>query len=53
LTGKRNWIVSIVLILVFSTIMILVIDLDRPWGGFLTVSQKPMIDLINSFSTFK
>jgi hypothetical protein len=53
LTGKRNWIVSIVFILVFSAIMILVIDLDRPWGGFLTVSQQPMIDLINSFSTFK
>jgi hypothetical protein len=51
--GKRNWIVCIALILVFSTIMLLVIDLDRPWGGFLKVSQQPMIDLINSFSSFK
>jgi hypothetical protein len=53
ISGKRNWIISIVLILVFSTIMLLVIDLDRPWDGLLTVSQQPMIDLVNSFSNFK
>ena len=53
LSGRRNWIVSIALILVFSSIMLLVIDLDRPWGGFLRVSQQPMIDLIDSFSSFK
>jgi hypothetical protein len=53
LSGHRNWIVSIALILVFSSIMLLVIDLDRPWGGFLRVSQQPMIDLINGLGSFK
>ena len=51
--GKINWVITVMLILVFSTIMMLVIDLDRPWGGLLRVSQQPMIDLINSFSSFK
>jgi hypothetical protein len=53
MSGKRNWIIALALILVYSTIITLVIDLDRPWGGALTVSQQPMIDLINSFSSFK
>ena len=53
LSGRRNWIVSIALIMVFSSIMLLVIDLDRPWGGLLRVSQQPMIDLISGLSSFK
>jgi len=53
ISGKRNWIISMVLILVFSTIMLLVIDLDRPWDGLLTVSQQPMIDLVNSLISFR
>jgi len=53
INGKRNLIVTFVLILTFSGIMLLIIDLDRPWGGVLRVSQQPMIDLINSFASFK
>jgi hypothetical protein len=53
LSEKRNWVITVVLVLIFSTIMLLIIDLDRPWGGFLTVSQQPMVDLINSFKSFK
>jgi len=53
INGKRGLIVRIILILIFSTIMILIIDLDRSWGGLLRVSQQPMIDLINSFDQFK
>jgi len=51
--GKRNLIVTLVLILIFSSVMLLIIDLDRSWGGFLRVNQQPMIDLINSFANFK
>jgi len=33
--------------------MMLVVDLDRSWGGLIKVSQQPMIDLINSFSGYR
>jgi len=33
--------------------MLLIIDLDRSWGGILRVNQQPMIDLINSIANFK
>jgi len=51
--GKRNLIVVLGLILIFSSVMLLIIDLDRSWGGFLRVSQQPMIDLISSFANIK
>jgi hypothetical protein len=51
--GYRDLFATIVLIMIFSGIMLLIIDLDRPWGGLLRVSQQPMQDLINSFSGFK
>ena len=53
INGNRNLIATLVLILIFSAIMLLIIDLDRPWGGVLRVSQQPLIDLIGSLSTFK
>ena len=53
ISGKRNLIVTVILIFIFSTIMLLIVDLDRSWGGLLRVSQQPMIDLINSFSSYK
>jgi hypothetical protein len=53
ISGQRDWIVTLTLILIFSAIMLLIVDLDRPWGGWLRVSQQPMIDLIGGFSSFK
>jgi hypothetical protein len=53
INGKRDLIVTLVMILVFSVVMLLIIDLDRSWGGFLRVNQQPMIDLINSFKNFQ
>ena len=53
INGKRDLIVTLVLVLIFSGIMLLIIDMDRPWGGALRVSQQPMIDLIASFASFK
>ena len=52
-SGKRDLIVTFVLIVIFSGIMLLIIDLDRPWGGLLRVSQQPILDLISSFNSFK
>jgi hypothetical protein len=53
ITGQRDIIVTVVLIFIFSTIMLLIIDLDRSWAGFLRTSQQPMIDLVRSFGTFR
>jgi hypothetical protein len=45
LTDTRNWIARTVLVACFATVMLLVVDLDRPWEGSLRVNQQPMIDL--------
>jgi hypothetical protein len=53
INGKRNWIVALALILIFSGVMWLIVDLDRPWGGLLRVNQQPIIDLINSLGNYQ
>ncbi|WP_168190696.1 bestrophin-like domain [Salinimonas iocasae] len=45
LTRRRSPVTAIVLIGVLAAVITLIIDLDRPQGGFLTVSQQPLIDL--------
>jgi hypothetical protein len=47
LTGERSWAVIILLVLVFTTVIHLIADLDRPQAGILQVSQQAMIDLVN------
>jgi len=47
LTGQRSWPVIILLVLVFTAVILLIADLDRPQAGLLKVSQQAMIDLIN------
>jgi hypothetical protein len=37
---------AVVLILVMATVLTLIVDLDRPRSGFLTVSQAPLVDLV-------
>lgn len=44
LAGKRSIYASLALILTFSSVLILIRDLDNPMAGWLTVSQQPMID---------
>ena len=53
ISGQRDIVVTFALILIFTGVMLLIIDLDRPWGGLLRVSQQPMQDLIASLSSFK
>lgn len=45
LAGSRGMLTAIVLVLVLGAVLTLVVDLDRPRDGFLTVNQQPMIDL--------
>ena len=43
--GKRNYYSALSVILVFTVVMMLIIDLDRPQEGLLRVSQQALIDL--------
>ena len=45
LVGKRSWPACVVLVVTFSTVMLLVADLDRPFEGSLTANQQSMIEL--------
>src|SRR6185369_11360805 len=45
LTGKRNYFVTGALVLAFSSVMLLIIDLDRPHEGLLKVNQQVLVDL--------
>ena len=42
---KRSFPTALGMILVLGAVITLVIDLDRPREGFLTVNQQPLIDL--------
>ncbi len=39
---RRNWLSILVLVLVFSVVLTLIVDLDRPTQGLLTVNQQAM-----------
>jgi hypothetical protein len=45
LTGRRDLLSAIVLIVALGAVLTLVVDLDRPREGFVQVSQQPIIDL--------
>ena len=46
LTGDGERGSKLLMALLIATVLILVIDLDRPYRGLVTVSQQPMLDLI-------
>ncbi len=41
--------ISLLLILTFSSVIVLIVDLDRPQAGFIKVSQQSLIDLVDKF----
>ena len=45
LTGRRDVLSAVVLVVALGAVLILVVDLDRPREGFVQVSQQPIIDL--------
>jgi hypothetical protein len=51
LTGIRSWAVTILLVIVFTTVITLIADLDRPQSGLIHVSQQPLIDLLNTIGS--
>jgi len=51
LTGTRNWVVTLLLMIVFTAVLVLIADLDRPQVGWVQVSQQPLLDLLNKIGT--
>jgi hypothetical protein len=49
--GKRNYFSALSVILIFTVVMMLIIDLDRPQEGLLKVSQQALIDLQRQMSS--
>ena len=45
LTRRRSPITATMLIIILGAVITLVVDLDRPQGGFLTINQQPLLDL--------
>ena len=50
-TGKRNIFSTLVLIGIFTIVMMLIVDLDRPEDGFLQVSQEALAELQRQIGT--
>jgi RsiW-degrading membrane proteinase PrsW (M82 family) len=42
--GQRHRVVTTILFALLALALLLILDLDRPWSGGITVSQQPMID---------
>jgi hypothetical protein len=45
LTRRRSPLTAVVMIVVLGAVITLVVDIDRPGDGFVTVSQQPILDL--------
>jgi hypothetical protein len=50
LVGARGFFVIIPLAIMFSVVLLLIMDLDRPQEGSLKVSQQPLSDLLNTLN---
>ena len=48
LTSTKRSLAMVALVLAFSAVLILIVDLDRPGQGLVQVSQQSMLDLRNS-----
>lgn len=45
LKGRRGVLVAVVLVVALGVVLSLVVDLDRPQGGLVRVSQQPLLDV--------
>jgi hypothetical protein len=46
LSGKRRLVGVIPIALTFAVLVTLIVDLNRPQGGYITVSQQPLVDTL-------
>lgn len=47
LTRRRSPLTAVVMIVVLGAVITLIVDLDRPGDGFVSISQQAMADLQN------
>jgi hypothetical protein len=52
MTGRRNPVIAVLLIVALGAVITLVVDLDRPADGFIMTNQQPLIDLQESLESF-
>ncbi len=45
LNGRRSVLSAVVMVVALGAVLTLVVDLDRPQDGFLTVSQQALLDV--------
>ena len=45
IAGRRSMVATLALVLAFSAVIVLIVDLDRPWESLTKVSQQAMLDL--------
>jgi hypothetical protein len=50
LTGVHSWATMLLLVVVFTTVITLIADLDRPQAGLIQISQQPLIDLLEKIN---
>ncbi len=50
LAGKRRMVAVLPLSLAFAVLVTLIVDLNRPYGGLITVGQQAMVDLQNTMN---
>lgn len=48
--GKRDFLAILLFALIYVTVFVIIIDLDRPQEGFLTVSQTALSDLLRQMT---
>jgi hypothetical protein len=51
MAGSRSWVVTILMVITFTSVILLIADLDRSQAGLLQVSQQPLLDLLNKIGT--
>jgi hypothetical protein len=53
LTQTRYTGITLLLVLIFSIVLLLIADLDRPQEGYIKISQQPLVDLMDKFGKAK
>ena len=53
LEGRRKRLPLYLMALLLSSVLLLILDLDRPTTGFIEVSQRPMVDTAESIRSFR
>ncbi len=51
LRQQRYGLPTAIMIFIYATVYLIVIDLDRPWRGLFTISQQPTVELQHSVQT--